>query len=31
MAYELGFRHPSSLTKLFKAKTELSPIELRSC
>ncbi|MGB3064282.1 helix-turn-helix domain-containing protein [Sphingobacterium thalpophilum] len=29
VAYELGFEHPSSFTKLFKAKTNLSPIEFR--
>lgn len=26
VAYELGFGHPSSFTKLFKAKTNLSPL-----
>lgn len=29
VAYELGFGHPSSFTKLFKAKTKLSPVEFR--
>src|SRR6218665_3643826 len=29
IAYELGFEHPSSSTKLFKAKTQLSPLEFR--
>jgi AraC family transcriptional regulator, transcriptional activator of pobA len=29
VAYELGFGHPSSFTKLFKAKTNLSPLEFR--
>nr|WP_315398267.1 helix-turn-helix domain-containing protein [uncultured Sphingobacterium sp.] len=29
VAYELGFEHPSSFTKLFKAKTDLSPLEFR--
>lgn len=29
VAYELGFGHPSSFTKLFKAKTKLSPLEFR--
>jgi len=28
-AYELGFRHPQSFSKLFKAKTNLSPSEFR--
>lgn len=30
IAYELGFEHPQSFTKLFKSKTNLSPIEFRS-
>ncbi|RWY51613.1 helix-turn-helix domain-containing protein [Mucilaginibacter gilvus] len=29
VAYSLGFEHPQSFTKLFKAKTDLSPIEFR--
>lgn len=29
IAYELGFEHPSSFNKLFKAKTKLSPLEFR--
>jgi len=29
IAYELGFEHPQSFSKLFKAKTELSPREFR--
>lgn len=29
VAYELGFGHPSSFTKLFKAKTNLSPVNFR--
>lgn len=29
VAYELGFGHPSSFTKLFKAKTNLSPVDFR--
>jgi AraC-like DNA-binding protein len=29
VAYQLGFGHPSSFTKLFKAKTKLSPLEFR--
>lgn len=29
IAYELGFGHPQSFTKLFKAKTDLSPLEFR--
>jgi AraC-like DNA-binding protein len=29
VAYELGFGHPSSFTKLFKAKTKLSPLAFR--
>lgn len=29
IAYELGFEHPQSFSKLFKAKTRLSPNEFR--
>lgn len=29
IAYELGFEHPQSFSKLFKTKTKLSPIEFR--
>jgi len=29
VAYELGFGHPSSFTKLFRAKTNLSPLAFR--
>lgn len=29
IAYKLGFEHPQSFSKLFKAKTELSPLEFR--
>ncbi len=29
IAYELGFEHPQSFSKLFKAKTKLSPTEFR--
>lgn len=29
IAYELGFEYPQSFSKLFKAKTELSPLEFR--
>lgn len=29
VAYELGFEHPQSFSKLFKAKTKLSPLEFR--
>ncbi|MCE7053453.1 helix-turn-helix transcriptional regulator [Algoriphagus sp. AGSA1] len=29
IAYELGFEHPQSFSKLFKAKTEISPLEFR--
>lgn len=29
IAYDLGFERPSSFTKLFKNKTELSPLEFR--
>lgn len=30
IAYELGFEHPQSFTKLFKNKTKLSPTEFRA-
>ena len=30
IAYELGFEHPQSFTKLFKAKTSLSPLNFRN-
>ncbi len=30
IAYELGFEHPQSFSKLFKAKTRLSPLEFRA-
>lgn len=29
IAYELGFEHPQSFSKLFKSKTTLSPLEFR--
>jgi AraC-type DNA-binding domain-containing proteins len=29
IAYGLGFEHPQSFTKLFKSKTEMSPLEFR--
>ncbi|NLR61772.1 helix-turn-helix transcriptional regulator [Chitinophaga polysaccharea] len=29
IAYELGFEHPQSFSKLFKTKTKLSPVEFR--
>lgn len=29
IAYELGFEHPQSFSKLFKSKTKLSPLEFR--
>lgn len=29
IAYELGFEHPQSFSKLFKAKTDISPLEFR--
>lgn len=29
IAYELGFEHPQSFNKLFKAKTDISPLEFR--
>ena len=30
IAYELGFNHPQSFSKLFKNKTNFSPLEFRS-
>ncbi|WP_333577494.1 helix-turn-helix domain-containing protein [Sphingobacterium sp.] len=30
IAYELGFEHPQSFNKLFKAKTNISPLEFRN-
>ena len=30
IAYELGFEHPQSFSKLFKTKTNFSPLEFRS-
>jgi len=30
IAYELGFEHPQSFSKLFKTKTNVSPLEFRS-
>jgi AraC family transcriptional activator of pobA len=30
IAYELGFGHPQSFTKLFKAKTSLTPLQFRN-
>lgn len=30
IAYQLGFEHPQSFTKLFKNKTNLSPLEFRT-
>jgi len=30
IAYELGFEHPQSFSKLFKSKTEMSPMEFRA-
>lgn len=30
IAYDLGFEHPQSFTKLFKRKTNLSPLEFRA-
>ncbi|MGG7437367.1 helix-turn-helix domain-containing protein [Chryseobacterium arthrosphaerae] len=30
IAYELGFEHPQSFSRLFKAKTNLSPLEFRN-
>jgi AraC-like DNA-binding protein len=29
IAYQLGFEHPQSFSKLFKTKTNLSPLEFR--
>ena len=29
IAYELGFEHPQSFSRLFKIKTKLSPLEFR--
>lgn len=29
IAYELGFEHPQSFSKLFKKKTKLSPLQFR--
>ena len=29
IAYELGFEHPQSFSKLFKSKTNFSPLEFR--
>ncbi|WP_460939569.1 helix-turn-helix domain-containing protein [Spirosoma humi] len=30
IAYQLGFEHPQSFSKLFKSKTQLSPVEFRA-
>jgi len=30
IAYELGFEHPQSFSKLFKTKTNQSPLEFRA-
>jgi AraC family transcriptional activator of pobA len=30
IAYGLGFEHPQSFSKLFKTKTNLSPLEFRA-
>ncbi len=30
IAYELGFEHPQSFSKLFKTKTSLTPSEFRN-
>lgn len=30
IAYELGFNHPQSFSKLFKSKTNISPLEFRT-
>ncbi|MCX8524659.1 helix-turn-helix transcriptional regulator [Chryseobacterium formosus] len=30
IAYELGFEHPQSFSKLFKIKTDMSPVEFRN-
>jgi len=29
IAYQLGFEHPQSFSKLFKSKTNISPLEFR--
>src|SRR5690606_4413546 len=29
IAYELGFEHPQSFSKLFKSKTQMTPLEFR--
>jgi AraC family transcriptional activator of pobA len=29
VAYQLGFEHPQSFNKLFKSKTNVSPLEFR--
>ena len=29
IAYDLGFQHSQSFSKLFKSKTDLSPLEFR--
>jgi AraC family transcriptional activator of pobA len=29
IAYQLGFEHPQSFTRLFKSKTQLSPVDFR--
>ncbi len=29
IAYRLGFKHPQSFSKLFKNKTQVSPLEFR--
>ncbi|MEJ7737244.1 MAG: helix-turn-helix domain-containing protein [Chitinophagaceae bacterium] len=30
IAYQLGFKYPQSFNKLFKSKTNLSPLEFRT-
>ena len=30
IAYQLGFEHPQSFNKLFKSKTNLTPLEYRA-
>jgi AraC-like DNA-binding protein len=30
IAYQLGFEHPQSFSKLFKSKTHLSPVDYRA-
>jgi AraC-like DNA-binding protein len=30
IAYQLGFEHPQSFSKLFKSKTNMTPIEFRA-